>query len=474
MNWIFFVIQRIVLSLLNVIQRIESFFLLNVTQRIESLLKNMKNSLIWSKERIEILWYDTKDWIFLIWLTEPNTFNITQRIEPYFLQSLKELNLLFFNWLKELNFFYLTQWIEYFLWSKEFDFFVECDLKELNLFCWMWPKELNHLFNMTSKNWTFFLQMTQRSELLIWQNMTQRFDFFWYDSKNRTLFLNVTQRIEPSSQKDSKNWFFDFFTFFYRFEPFFKHDSQNWALFEQYDSLRLNPSFQHESKKMTHLKNDSKIFFFAKCMTQNELNWSFLENMTLRIEIFERKTDSKKWTFSKIDSIDWTFCFTWPKELNLFFLYNSKDWTFSSFLNPFSTIALNDWPCFEYDSQNWTTHMTWLKVLIFFEYDSKNWIFCQYLFLFSRNHRVEPFSTWLRENEPDFQNLTQRIEPSSQKDSKNWTLKDYLIPTTKPSYDSWKWTFFCIWIKEIKLSFSNLWFKLLDLFLNRTHRIEPF
>ena len=58
-----FVIQRIVLSLLNVIQRIESF-LLNVTQRIESLLKNMKNSLIWSKERIEILWYDTKDWIF--------------------------------------------------------------------------------------------------------------------------------------------------------------------------------------------------------------------------------------------------------------------------------------------------------------------------------------------------------------------------------------------------------------------------
>ena len=92
---------------------------------------------------------------------------------------------------------------------------------------------------------------------------------------------------------------------------------------------------------------------------------------------------------------------------------------------------------------------------------------------FQENHRFEPFSTWLRENEPDFQNLTQRIEPSSQKDSKNWTLKNYLIPTTKPSYDSWKWTF-CIWIKEIKPSFSNLWFKLLDLFLNRTHRIEPF
>ena len=135
MNWIFFVIQRIVLSLLNVIQRIESF-LLNVTQRIESLLKNMKHSLIWSKERIEILWYDTKDWIFLIWLTEPNTFNITQRIE-LFLQ--------------------LTQRSELFspIDSKKWTF----------LFDKIWPKGL------------IFSDMTQRTE-----------HFFEYDSKNWTLF----------------------------------------------------------------------------------------------------------------------------------------------------------------------------------------------------------------------------------------------------------------------------------------------
>ena len=165
---------------------------------------------------------------------------------------------------------------------------------------------------------------------------------------------------------------------------------------------------------------------------------------------------------------------------------------------PFSTISLtNDWPCFEHDSQNWTflfkmsqriEHMTWLKVLIellknitqriecffeydsqnwttLFEYDSKNWTFFVNICFFTKKiNRFEPFSTWLRENEPDFQNLTQRIEPSSQKDSKNWTLKDYLIPTTKLSYDSRNWTFFCIWINEIKLLFSNLWFKLLDLF----------
>ena len=168
-------------------------------------------------------------------------------------------------------------------------------------------------------------------------------------------------------------------------------------------------------------------------------------------------------------------------------------------LKPFSTISLNDWPCFEHDSQNWTflfkmtqriEHMTWLKVLIellknitqriecFLNMTHRIeplffWIWLQelnflsiFVFFFQKKkiHRFEPFSTWLRENEPDFQNLTHRIEPSSQKDSKNWTLKDYLIPTTKPSYDSWNWTLFCFWIEEIKPSFSKLWFKLLDLF----------
>ena len=241
--------------------------------------------------------------------------------------------------------------------------------------------------------------------------------------------------------------------------------------------------------------------FFAKCMTQR-MNWSFLENMTLGIEIFERKTDSKNWTFSKIDSMDWTFCFTWPKELNLFFfLYNSKDWTFfifKPFFNNSTQWLTLFWTwltelnlSFQDDSKNWTYDMTQSTNWIFFLKIWRKelnvfWIwltelnhsflnmtpriepFCQYLFFIKKKiHRFEPFSTWLRENEPDFQNLTQRIEPSSQKDSKNWTLKDYLIPTTKPSYDSWKWTFFCIWIKEIKPSFSNLWFKLLDLFFEQ-------
>ena len=154
-----------------------------VTQRIELIFwKNNPQdwtfSLIWSKERIEILWYDSKDWIFLIWLTEPNTFfNITQRIELFSPIDSKKWTF-FSNWLKEVN-FYLTKYdpkVWFFLiWLKEPNTFLNT------------TQRIAHFFNMTqrielfsssdSKKWTFF-----------WQNMTQRFDFFWYDSKNRKLF----------------------------------------------------------------------------------------------------------------------------------------------------------------------------------------------------------------------------------------------------------------------------------------------
>ena len=127
---------------------------------------------------------------------------------------------------------------------------------------------------------------------------------------------------------------------------------------------------------------------------------------------------------------------------------------------------------FEYDSQNWTTlflnvtpRIDFLSIFVFFK-KSQSWT------LFNMTQR----------NEPDFQNLTQRIEPSSQKDSKNWTLKDYLIPTTKPFYDSWKWTFSVFESKKLSLHFqiydSNywtfFWTELTELnFLNMTHRIGP-
>ena len=368
-----------------------NLFFENITHRIEL-------SLIWSKERIEILWYDTKDWIFLIWLTEPNTFQHNSKKWTFFS-----------NWLKEVNFFLqLTQRSELFYLTK-YDpkvWFFLIWLKELNTFL-TWLKELN-----------FFLQVTQRSELFIWQNMTQRFDFFWYDSKNRTLFwmwlkelnlffLNMIQRIEPSSQKDSKKWFFHnffkdlnpFFNMTHRIEPFLNNMTHwDWTLL-------FNMS---QRKWLICCMSQRFSSFFAKCMTQR-MNWSFLENMTLRIEIFERKTDSKNWTFSKIDSMDWTFCFTWPKELNFFFLYNSKDWTFFSFK-----------PFFNNSTQWLTLFWTWLKELsLSFQDDSKNWTYdmtqsTNWIFFFKKKWRKElnVFWIWLTELNHFFLflNMTPRIE----------------------------------------------------------------
>ena len=298
-----------------------------VTQRIELIFwkynpQDWTFSLIWPKERIEILWYDTKDWIFLIWLTEPNTFfNITQRIELFSPTDSKKWTF-FSNWLKEVNFFI---WQEM---TQRFDFFL------------IWLKEPNTFLNTTQRIEHFF-NMTQRIELFskwlkevnfIWQNMTQRFDFFCYDSKNRTHFWMWLKELNLFFfKRDSKNWtlftkglqelifsFLIFFNnFFQRFEPFLTWLTELnpfWTVW----LIEIEPFFSTWVKENDSFLYDSKIFFFfEKCMTQR-MNWSFLENMTLRIEIFERKIYSKNWTFSKIDSMDWTFCFTWQKELNFF------------------------------------------------------------------------------------------------------------------------------------------------------------
>ena len=207
MNWIFFVIQRIVLSLLNVIQRIESF-LLNVTQRIESLLKNMKN---WSFLQIWLriepflnLSYDSKKW----------TFNdMTQRIKPFcmWLKELKfsnmtltELNISFLeydaqNWTS--LFSNMTHRIEHLfsrIWRTELNIsFLEYDAQNWtsHLFSNMTHRiflNMTHrfLFNMTHRTEHLFLQKTHRTEHLFLQ-MTQRIDFFKSDSKNWTSFLKI-------------------------------------------------------------------------------------------------------------------------------------------------------------------------------------------------------------------------------------------------------------------------------------------
>ena len=174
---------------------------------------------------------------FVMWLTELNFFleTTTQRIVFSYVSKNRTL-----NWirLKALNTLNTTQRVE-----PSF----QCDAKS-------WT-----FFQYDSKNWTFFLNTTHRIEPGMWLqelnpsystwlkelNLTQELNFFPIWPKESNTLLNVTQRIEPSSQKDSKNWSFS------------KKDSKNLNLLEdsRLQELKLflclgrwNFFFQLESK----------------------------------------------------------------------------------------------------------------------------------------------------------------------------------------------------------------------------------
>ena len=143
------------------------------------------------------------------------------------------------------------------------------------------------------------------------------------------------------------------------------------------------------------------------------------------------------------DSWTWTSFFLnlfsiWLKELNSF-QYDSKNWTFVS------NVTQRFWSYFlKYDSKNWTflfflnitqrielvSGMTqWIELVLIIDskksssskkvFDSKNWTL-----LFHMTHRIEPFfSTWLKEWNFFFSNMTRRIVPSFVKhDSENCTF----------------------------------------------------
>ena len=148
-------------------QRIEPFSL-NLTQRNEHLFLSS----------------DAKNWTIL-------SRNMTQRIEPC---VKKKENRTLEKGLIEFNLF---------LWTSS-----QCDSKswslfsrwreELNLSCFpIWLKELKYFLQFDSKNCFFY--MTQRVELFL--NLTWNF-FIEYDSKNWTSFLNMTQRIDPFFKKN--------------------------------------------------------------------------------------------------------------------------------------------------------------------------------------------------------------------------------------------------------------------------------
>ena len=148
----------------------------------------------------------------------------------------------------------------------------------------------------------------QRIELFSFRCDPKNWTFFQFDSKNCLLLRNITRWIE---------------SFF-----FFQYYSKTWA-------------------------------FFSHNMTFK--NWTFLKNMTQRIELF--KCDLEPRIILQFDSNNWI----WLKALNPPFQYDSKNWTFFSqmtrrlelsFTNMSDRIKL------------FFLKKRWLEELIFWKYQS--------------------------------------------------------------------------------------------------------
>ena len=401
-------------------------------QRIEPLRKKA--------QRIELFF-------FWIWLKELNSFflNTTQRIEPFFecdsnwnfwlKISQKNSKLIFSHdpknrtrffsiWLKELNLFRLDSKIWcYSVWPKELNFF------------WLGLTELDPFLEYDSENWIFSWVFYMST-------------FFKNDAENWTLFsLNMTQRIEP------------FFLWMWRKELnpfFFECDVKNWNFFLEYDAKNWT-LFLFEAKKRTFI---SLIWMTPRIVFSNKkysMNWTFW-NMTQRIEHLNHvsKRRLREWNSLK-------FFLKWLIELNLFFSFSRWLKELKSFFNmtqriePFVFLKTSQrieyffqkmlkelnlsfiWTTFLHDSMNWTffnltrrveSFQIWLKELDFFffeydskiepsfEYDSKKWSFL------NMTQRSELFWTLLRESNPFFK-TTQRIEPFSKSDSKNWLFSKW-------------------------------------------------
>ena len=265
-----------------------------MTQRIEPCVKRslkewnfffdseVKNCILsfstWLAELNLFLEYDPQNWTFFQYdwknselITELNFFfgKMTQRIEPFcffqqwlkglnllvirltelnfFLIRLKELNLLLEIWFKEPNFFF-SRWLQEMIFlniSHRIEHLFRIQLTELNLFFFLtWLTELNPFCNMTHRNWTHFLNVTQR--ICVYKNFVSQ--------KWLILSGKMTQSIEP---------FLFFSTVTQRIE-LFVNDSLNWASFMNLFSIRV------------------ELFFLLTQRIEPSLN------VTQRVEFFER------------------------------------------------------------------------------------------------------------------------------------------------------------------------------------------
>ena len=380
-------------------------------------------------------------------------FNITQRLEPFFL----------IIWPSRIEPFLknMTQRIELF----------KCDLErriilQLNSNNWIWLKAWNPPVQYDSKNWTFFSQMTRRLDFSF-SNMSDRKLFFWKkdDSKNwfseninqiiQTLFwwlkelssfLNMTQRIEKFHDFfDSKNWtYFEYdskiwtFSWMWLTELNFFIDSKKWVLFFRMTKILLNttqriePLFEYVSKNWTFSGISLNGLNTLHKRTQRIGPWKIIWTtkpsyelgiyLTQRIEFFLKNITQKLLTFFDMTHRIELLFRTWLTELNFFFL-------------EYDSLRLN--PSFLLESKKMTPFLAWLKENFFshirlkeqwsflWKYWPKDLIFVNRnislrIELFLKALTTNPFSQiWfiLRiQSFWTFFNMTHRIG------SKNWTL----------------------------------------------------
>ena len=177
------------------LKRIEPYFS-NITQRIEPLLKNMSQTIgpflyvskNWTffKESNPFVKYDAKNWTFVKYDSKNWT--------PFFGMWLRELNLFFFGmWPKELNFFLDIELFFFWQTTLRIEPFCEYVPKNWTLF-WIWLKELNLLFSRLKELVPF--QYDSKNRTFSGMRLKELNFIFECDSKNWTLFLNVSQRIE--------------------------------------------------------------------------------------------------------------------------------------------------------------------------------------------------------------------------------------------------------------------------------------
>ena len=356
------------------------------------------------------------------------------------------------------------------IWLKDLALFL-VRVKELNFF-FVWLKELKFFFSVTHRMNLFFTGLKELNLLL---NMIQRLQPFFHKK--------WPSRIEPLFiQYDSKNWIWlkglNLFLFQVDSQNFFKIWLKELNLFFWKKWLKelylfffsvwlkqLNPLFEHVSMTWTLFDVTQRIEPFSWYDSEN---WTFLFTWLKDLSLVEWLKDlilfflKKKRTFK-----NWTFLKIWLKELNLFFQKHATifSWIWRKEFNPFFL-----------DMMQRIDFSIWLKELSFFsQYDSKNWT----LFL-NMSHWIEPFfgwlkelnffSIWLKALSPLLKvcfkemnlfymtqrlehfflfGVTQRIEPFSFRcDSKNWTLFSF-------EYDAKNWTSFSRKTQRIETFFES-------------------